>query len=181
MKRTSLAVIAAVAALAAYGSNAQACISCDYVPEVLKSGEAGSTYRARPSKRVRDYSEQRERRSSKKRVTTRESAPEKSAGSRSGKADEPTKSTASVAPAATAVTEHSAITTKGSSIANQVKAAVTPVPTGPQTENSTISTVVQESTKPDAAHPVEHVAADKTVGCKKYFPSTGLTLSVPCE
>lgn len=181
MKRTSLAVIAAVAALAAYGSNAQACISCDYVPEVLRSGDAssGSTYQARPSKRVRDYSEQREKRSSKKRVTTRESAPEKS--SRSSKADEPAKSTASVAPAAPAVTEHSAITTKGSSIANQVKAAVTPVQTGPQTENSTISTLVQESSKPDAAHPVEHVAADKTVGCKKYFPSTGLTLSVPCE
>lgn len=179
MKRTSLAVIAAVAALAAYGSNAQACISCDYVPEVLKSGEAGSTYRARPSKRVRDYSEQREKRASKKRVTTRESAPEKSAPARASKADEPAKSTASVAPA---VTEQSAITTKGTSIANQVKASIVPVQTGPQTENSTISEAVKESSaKPDTAHPVEHVAADKTVGCKKYFPSTGLTLSVPCE
>lgn len=174
MTRTIVALASAIAAVAAYGTAAQACISCDYVPEVLKSGASGGgSYQARPSKRVRDYTEQRERRSSKKRVTTRESEPPKAKTS--------TAKAAATVPTETAQSEHSAITTTGAAIANQVKAAITPPSSGPQTENSTISTARAAADTPTDAKPVEHVAADKNVGCKKYFPSTGLTLSVPCE
>jgi hypothetical protein len=184
MRRTIVAVACSIIALAAYGSTAQACISCEYVPEVVKSGErSGSSYQAKPSKRVREYSEQRERRSSKKRVTERESAPSKSK-SKSSTASAPSKaavSTASVAAPAEAENEHSAITTSSTSIANQVKAAITPEPRGPQNENSTISTAVVRADEPESVKPVEHATADKNLGCKKYFPSTGLTLSVPCE
>lgn len=174
MTRTIVAIASSIAVTLAFGSAAQACISCEYVPEVLKSGESGGSYRAKPSKRVRDYTEQRERRSVKKRVTTGESEPEKTKTKTS-------TASANAAPAETAQTEHSAITTTGAAIASQVKAAITPEPTGPQSENSTISTVAATPEKASEAKPVEQVAADKNVGCKKYFPSTGLTLSVPCE
>jgi uncharacterized membrane protein len=52
-----------------------------------------------------------------------------------------------------------------------------------ESENSSISTAsgkVAEA-KP-AAKPVEQkIAAAKDVGCKKFFPSVGMTLSVSCE
>lgn len=176
MTRTIVALASAIAAVAVYGTVAQACISCEYVPEVLKSGSSGGgSYEARPSKRVRDYTEQRERRSSKKRVTTRESEPQKTKTSTA-------KAAAAAVPTETAQSEHSTITTTGAAIANQVKAAITPPSSGPQNENSTISTAASAASgKATDLQPLEHVAADKNVGCKKYFPSTGLTLSVPCE
>lgn len=182
MIRTIFAFACSIVAIAAYGSAAQACISCDYTPEVLKAGEGGgrSSYEARPSKRVREYTDQRERRSSKKRIVKEESAPKPR--KEASKDDAPT-STAKVAPVKSeAAVEHSAITTTGAAIANQVKAAITPEPTGLQTENSTISTATTAAVDNVVeSKPIEHVAADRNIGCKKYFPSTGLTLSVPCE
>jgi hypothetical protein len=168
MMRTILALASGLAIMAACAP-AEACISCSYTPEVLNSSGGGSTHSARPSKRVREYTEQRERRSSKKHVAKEDSAPKerKKETAKSEAKSEPT-STADVAPVKSAAqVEHSGITTTGAAIANQVKAAITPASTGPQTENSTISTAA--------------ASADKNIGCKKYFPSTGLTLSVPCE
>ena len=53
-------------------------------------------------------------------------------------------------------------------------------------ENSSISTSdgdVAEVTAPVVKAPVsdKKVAATNDVGCKKFFPSVGMTLSVPCE
>jgi hypothetical protein len=54
-----------------------------------------------------------------------------------------------------------------------------------QSENSSISTAngkVAEVEPVEAAKPVEKkVAAAKEVGCKQFFPSVGMTLSVSCE
>ena len=51
------------------------------------------------------------------------------------------------------------------------------------TENSSIATVVQNKTtqtvKTAAANVVD--ASTTKVGCMKYFPSVGMTLTVPCE
>lgn len=172
MHRTLFAVTSAIAVTIAYAMPAEACISCSYTPEVLNSGSSGAS--ARPSKRVREYTESRERRSSKKHAE-RERAPRKDANEKAA------STTSEAAKTATAETEHSTITTTGSAISNQVKAAISPAPTGPQNENSTISTASTASVKPADAKHIEKVTADHNVGCKKYFPSTGLTLSVPCE
>jgi hypothetical protein len=48
-----------------------------------------------------------------------------------------------------------------------------------QTENSSITTAPAEATI--AAPETKTVAEAKEVGCKKFFPSVGMTLSVPCE
>jgi hypothetical protein len=186
MMRTTFALASAIAVMAAFAPSAEACISCSYTPEVLKAGSgSGATYSAKPSKRVREYSEERERRASKKRVAKEESAPRerKETAKKSEPKFETSTKTASVEPEMSdAQVEHSGITTTGASIANQVKAAITPASTGPETENSTISTAVaKHADTPVESTPIEHVAADKNIGCKKYFPSTGLTLSVPCE
>jgi hypothetical protein len=171
-----LAIAATTAALMAYGSAAQACISCSYTPEVAKGGS--STSEAAPPRRERSYTEEKRERPSRaaKKLSTRES-------------DSDAKETAKEAKAAVAApqkdeasNEPSAITTTGAAIANQVKAAVaTPEKTGPQNENSTISTATTTTSKPIETKGIEQVTADKNIGCKKYFPSTGLTLSVPCE
>jgi hypothetical protein len=29
--------------------------------------------------------------------------------------------------------------------------------------------------------PIEEAKVDRNVGCKKFFPTVGMTLSVPCE
>ncbi len=52
-----------------------------------------------------------------------------------------------------------------------------------ETENSSISTANEKvaEAQPEAAPKPEKVAAVKEVGCKKFFPSVGLTLSVSCE
>lgn len=169
MFRATFVIAAALTAATAFGSTAQACISCAYTPEVLNSGAGGGSASAKPSQRARDYSEQRERRA-KKHVTTGESESKKKTRAAAAPATEK-------AAVSAASTEHSTMTTNGSSIADHVKAAATPAPAGPQRENSTIST--RSGTA--AAKPLEQATADKNVGCKKYFPSTGLTLSVPCE
>jgi hypothetical protein len=182
MNRTLLAVSSVIAAAVAYGAPAQACISCSYTPEVLKSGSASggsssSTYHAAPSKRVRDYTEQRERRATKKReVTTRE--PEAKKPVREAAKPAPEKTTTATASAST---ENSAITTNGQAIANHVKAAAVAGSSELQTENSTISSPASSATASPSAKPVTQATADKSVGCKKYFASTGLTLTVPCE
>ena len=167
MTRAIFAVIAAATAAIACTPPANACISCDYVPEVLNSG--AKTSHAQP-RRERSYTQRHERRS-------------KAAKKTAAKREQPVTEAAAIenpAPTKNAEVEHSTITTAGTAMSNQVKAAITPEPTGPEDENSTISTAA--AAKPAAqAKPVEQATADHNVGCKKYFPSTGLTLSVPCE
>jgi len=52
-----------------------------------------------------------------------------------------------------------------------------------QMQNSSITTVdgeVTQAAKVEADEPAK-VAAAEDIGCKQFFPSVGLTLSVPCE
>ena len=51
-----------------------------------------------------------------------------------------------------------------------------------QTENSSITTAPAKTAEATTAAPeTKTVAEAKEVGCKKFFPSVGMTLSVPCE
>ena len=59
-------------------------------------------------------------------------------------------------------------------------ATTTPVKTGTENENSTISTAAVDLSDAKQA-PVEEAKVDRNVGCKKFFPTVGMTLSVPCE
>jgi hypothetical protein len=49
------------------------------------------------------------------------------------------------------------------------------------TENSSVATGEGKVAEVKTAEPEKKVAAAKEVGCKKFFPSVGMTLSVNCE
>ncbi len=81
------------------------------------------------------------------------------------------------------------VSKKASSTASVASLETTAEPTPSkvaETENSTISVTGAkvaeaqiDATKTD--EPTQKVAVAKDPGCKKFFPSVGMTLSVPCE
>jgi len=50
-----------------------------------------------------------------------------------------------------------------------------------EVENSSISTADGKVAEVKTAEPEKKIAVAKDVGCKKFFASAGMTLSVPCE
>lgn len=186
MTRTILA-IAPAAVLTLWSVSAQACISCDYVPEVVR----GHTTDSAPSRPQREYSEPRERKRSRKEadrepaprkkvVTEREEAPAKK------KEKEVVSREPAAAKTESAATEHSTITTAAgkSESGTTSTAAITPAKSGAETEHSTISTGTSSASGgTNVAVGTEAVSEtpEHAVGCKKFFPTVGMTLTVPCE
>lgn len=172
MTRTILAIATAgLAAMALFTSAAEACISCEYVPPVVnspsKSDQAKHYDRERPSRAA----EERRTRPAKKRIIESES-------------ETVTKKveTAKTAPIETpSDTENSSISTGklSETVAKKFKAAETaPIKTPTENESSTIS----PATLAQAAEtPADETKVTRNVGCKKFFPTVGLTLTVPCE
>ncbi len=170
MTRTSLTLVTALfAASPFFLSVAQAgCIACEYVPEVVR----GSQTSDKPAyEREHHYTVERERRASPARRIVR-SEP---AAKKDDTADrEPAK--------LQAVNENSSISVM----------TETETPTNNPTkieqreergENSSIalaSTQVIATAKPPATDAAAE-APSKPVDCKKFFPSAGLTVTVPCD
>jgi hypothetical protein len=50
-----------------------------------------------------------------------------------------------------------------------------------ENENSSISTLDGKVAKTETAQPEKKVAVAKELGCKQFFPSVGMTLTVPCQ
>lgn len=50
-----------------------------------------------------------------------------------------------------------------------------------EVENSSISTADAKVAEVKTVEPEQKIAVAKDVGCKKFFASAGMTLSVPCE
>jgi hypothetical protein len=185
--RTILAFAAAAVAAMTFASAAEACISCEYVPEVLKSGNAtshgGSSYSERSYKKSRSYTAAEERKSRKKKVVKSEpkskkvdTADREPAARKVDTADRaPSKSDAK--------TENSSISTAAAdNSVPTVKKVDTAAVSSSETENSTISTETRDTASVDVNEaPVEEAKVDRNVGCKKFFPTVGMTLSVPCE
>ena len=91
--------------------------------------------------------------------------------------------TAKTAPVETqAENENSTVSTasgKSETVVKKVDAAKTaPDKTLTENEHSTISTA---NLVKAAETPIEAAKVDQNVGCKKFFPTVGMTLSVPCE
>jgi len=201
MTRTLAATLALTAAAIAGTmlsiAPAQACISCAYVPEVGRGaatapGDARSysksrSFRAVEDRRARNAGHRKAKGEAARKVETAKSAPEEKSSERAASAD-----------AAAAQNEHSSFAAMSPS---PVETAAVPVAaeSGSATEHSTIAA----AKSPDAIHgatTTAAVAADATsgihaveakpetpataggnVGCKKFFPSVGMTLSVTCE
>ena len=63
----------------------------------------------------------------------------------------------------------------------QAETKIEAASTAAKVENSSISTSDGEVAEVKAPVSTKKVAATSDVGCKKFFPSVGMTLSVPCE
>lgn len=162
MNRTLIAIAATVlTAPALFASAAQACISCEYVPEVVRDHTTD-----RPAVKQRSYVVEKPRSTYKAKKQIVKRAPATKQVDKVDKVDtaaikKPAKTEA--APAAEAATETAEV--------------------APDNENSSIS--VASTDAAPAAKPAVSTAANETVGksvdCKKFFPSVGMTLTVPCE
>ena len=168
MTRSFLAVAAAaIAASTLLASGAQACISCEYVPEVVRSSSTlphtGHYYAAEPyTKKAHIAVEAR------KRIVKSEPVAKKLNIAKTEKAEK---------------VEKVAKAEKKSAPAEKVEkvAKADPVEVkSTDSENSTITVATADAATKEA--PVAKVeAAAKPTDCKKFFASVGMTLTVPCE
>lgn len=146
-----------------FGSAAQACISCNYVPEVVNTpvrGQAGLG----ASKKQRAYAA-----NAKKERAARKPA------TQMAKAD-PAPKKVVVAKAEPAKTVEPAVN------ATKDAAASAPLETAKEAREVPVSVASVINRKELALNDVtEETAAVADVGCKKFFPAVGMTLTVPCE
>ena len=128
---------------------------------------------------AREYRERKRERASRR--VREEKAPVRSAKKSKSDKSEKTEQAAEE-PASTATNEASAIATTGGPVVAPVTTGATATADA-QTEHSSISL----ASATDDAAPVKKIdtASQETTGksldCKKFFPSVGMTLSVPCE
>jgi hypothetical protein len=168
MNRSKLCIATAFLALPTlFASTAQACISCEYTPEVVRS--SSTTYEGPGSySHQRAYAVERVER-------VERSRPARHIARRNDDDDKPAKAkeqTARVTPSAPAVEQ--VATTEPAKIEKKPE----------NNENSSISVASAKVAEADPAPAVEtpkEVADAKPAGCKKFFPAVGMTVSVPCE
>jgi len=172
MNRSTLCIATAFLALPTlFASTAQACISCEYTPEVVRS--SSTTYEGPGSySHQRSYAVERVERVERVRPAKRII---KTTTARNNDDDKPAKvkeQTARVTPPAPAVEQ--VATTEPAKIEKKPE----------NNENSSISVASAKVAEVDPAPAVEtpkEIANAKPAGCKKFFPAVGMTVSVPCE
>lgn len=150
----SVAASAVLAAMTVFASAAQACISCQYVPEVVR--ENTTAQKARPIAQDNRYA--LEARAMKLRMAQERAAKEQMARST----------------AIAASRRQSALSARQATKPREV-AVVTAVK-GPLITGSVKKNIETASTEP-----VVVAKADKPVGCKKFDATTGVTLDVSCK
>jgi hypothetical protein len=156
--RTILATAALIAAGTLFTSAANACISCEYVPEVVRSSSTlphtGHYYAAEPyAKKARSAVEAR------KRIVKAEPVAKVNIAKADKVERTETKAETKVAKADPAETTKDV-----------------------ESESSSISLASNDvaAVKDTVAKVVKEVSA-KPTDCKKFFASVGMTLTVPCE
>jgi hypothetical protein len=131
---------------------------------------------------AREYRERKRERASRREREAPVRSAKKSKSDKSEKTEQAAKEPAENTPASTATNEASAIATTGGPVVAPVTSGATATAEA-QTEHSSISL----ASATDDAAPVKKIdtASQETTGksldCKKFFPSVGMTLSVPCE
>ncbi len=170
MTRTILATAALLAVTALATTGAQACISCEYVPEVVRSSSTlphtGHYYAAEPYQKKRTI---------KAAIVDRPAlrAAKVARQAKFAKA-EPEKS-AKAAPVNVAKAE-----TVEKKVEKKAEKTIAKV----ETENSSVTLASNADVATNAKAPVEETTtttAAKPTDCKKFFASVGMTLTVPCE
>lgn len=167
MTRTILTTAAALAAASMLASGAQACISCEYVPEVVRSSSTlphtGHYYSAH------SYSSNKAHSAvvAKKRIAKAASVDKPAKVAKIDKAEKVAKVTK---PEAEPVK-----VAKAESADNEVAAKPA------QSESSSITVAAADVVEKATKAPATKEVVAKPTDCKKFFASVGMTLTVPCE
>ncbi len=167
MTRTLLATAALIAASTLATTGAQACISCEYVPPVVRASSTlphtGHYYAAER------YQKKRTIKASVDRPVIKAARIKKQA--KFAKADPAAKS-------------ESAKVAKAEPAEKKVeKKAEKTIAKAVETENSSVTLASAEDVAPAKVQAEDKTAAvaAKPTDCKKFFASVGMTLTVPCE
>ncbi len=161
MTRTILAIATTfLAVLTVFASAAEACISCEHVPVVARSSSTSYTATRYTKKRFYARSIARAKARARARAIAAARAKAKARAIAAAKAKARTIAAAKAA------------------AAEEVELAETAA-----IENSTISTASLDKSKTiDTEETLtEEPKVNRNVGCKKFFPSIGMTLTVTCE
>lgn len=159
MNRTSLAIAAALLSAATlFASSAQACISCNYVPEVVNTPHPAHAR--------------------KKRVIVAKEQAARPANKRIAKVE-----TAKAAPVARKAEPKKVETAAAEPVQTQAVAETPATTEAPVERPVSASTLLQGGGAKPADKPAEDtkVAEAEPVGCKRFIPTAGVTISVPCE
>jgi|SRR5688572_822255 hypothetical protein len=167
MTRTILATAALLAATTLATTGAQACISCEYVPPVVRASSTlphtGHYYAAEPYQKKR---------------TIKAAIIDRSA-LRAAKAAKQAKF-AKAEPAKAEPVKVAKAETVEKKVEKKAEKTIAKV----ETENSSVTLASNADVATNAKAPVEETTATtaaKTTDCKKFFASVGMTLTVPCE
>jgi len=161
MTRTILAIVTAFLAVTTVFASAEAgCLSCEHVPVVVRGSLTSDTAT----------------RYTKKRFYARSIAKAKARARARAIAAARAKAKARAVAAARAKAK--AIAAAKAAAAEEVELSETT-----DAENSTISTASlgNDETIETAAMANDEPMVSSNVGCKKFFPTVGMTLTVPCE
>ncbi|MFA5901085.1 MAG: hypothetical protein WC829_18445 [Hyphomicrobium sp.] len=167
MTRTVLVAATSLIAAALLLSPAQACISCEYVPEVVRNhttSNEGGSYNS--SRRSHAYAARR----AAPKCDGDEGGRKAAKVARSSKASK----NANVAKLAKPQRSEPVKVAKAEPVAKKSESK------SAQDENSSISPAGDKVAAKDEKTPVQEVAVKQT-DCKKFFASVGMTLTVPCE
>lgn len=152
MTRTIFAIAVAVFAISTYfAPAANACISCEYVPPVVNT----PVYKHAPKYTKRKSYKAVKRRRAKKKHIAKTPSVKKVQRSKTAVA-KPTKKPNAVETASISKDE-------------------------PQAENSSIATAANDKVEIKETATTDEAQAVNTDGCKKFFASVGMTLTVPCQ
>jgi hypothetical protein len=178
LTRIALAIAAALlAALPFFGSAAEACISCSYVPPPAAAAQQKSPSVERSAPRRERHREASEPRAKKSRVTET-AKPEKVR--KVEQADKVEKAETATPSAEVENSSFALVTGAEPTVAAKTQ---TPGDRGGG-EHSTIATAAHQGSDDavEAASAGDHVApTSKAQGCSRYFPTVGQTIKVPCE
>lgn len=167
MFRSILAAAAATLSVTAFTSAAQACISCEYVPEVVRENSPSKAKQRRPQthtaapRRVRPT------------IPVIKAAPRQTETAAVKKAPDDKQSTAAETTTATTSPSASLTLMKAETKAQTAKTETAAAPVAEAPEK-----IETGSTEP-AVEPV--AAAKEPVGCKRFVPAVGVTLTVACD
>ena len=164
MNRIFLAIATALLASATlFGTPAEACISCEYTPEVVNTPNPNAR-----GKQPRTHQAKQKQRSPAKSQAARKSQPAKTKQVKAAPARTAAPAVAKADPAPAAVEAAPEAQTE----------TVEKVETGPRLTGS--SALMQHSI-PREEEPEPVAAADAQHLCKKFVPAIGSTVSVPCD